>query len=192
MSMNTLSSTRFAPPQQARLNPHVAQQREGVKFSSESRKAFQQFCEIVQVVARKKNHVGKDAAEILDYSLPMKVREGFEALIGSIDGFRGGFTASPDTSDPKSSIFQVCLERSMDHLGENAKSHKHEFRFSLTSDGDTVKTGFEQALARVRETEEQLYEDNIGSKLPDATRENIRQGANALFGEGGANFTLEA
>ncbi len=35
MSMNSLSLNRFTPPQQARLNPQVAQQRQGVNLKAE-------------------------------------------------------------------------------------------------------------------------------------------------------------
>jgi hypothetical protein len=182
MSINALSPNRFTP-QQARLNNQAAQQRQGVTFPEEATiAALETFGQIVQVVAL-------DGATKYDYGLLYHVKQGLKALIGNQeDRFTGGVEVIPDLDKPHLSIMRVSLQREIPHLGEGAEPLTHRVELSPTSASDAVENDFKNALGFVRGTEreiaDQRFEAEIRSKVPDATRQEIRKDAEALFGDG--------
>jgi hypothetical protein len=189
MSMNSLSSARFAPPQQAHLNPQVVQQRQGVKFdpAEEALEAFVKFGEIVNVPGDAQNNV--------NHCLYDAVLVGFTGLKESTDDFTGRFMARINKENPLSSVFEVSLNRKLPEECQDL-SPSHVFELYPTFRPEAVQERFATALGHVgwieKEIEGHLFEENIGSKVPEETRREIREDARKLFRESGANFTLEA
>lgn len=178
MSINALSPNRFTP-QQARLNPQAAQQRQGVTFPKEATiEALERFGQIVRVVAL-------DGATKYDYGLLYHVKQGLKALIGNQeDRFTGRVEVIPDLDKPHLSIMRVSLQRETPHLGEGAEPLTHRVELSPTSASDAVENDFKNALGFVRGTEREMFEAEILSKVPEKMRKEIRKDAEALFGDG--------
>ena len=191
MSMNSLSLNRFTPPQQARLTPKAAQQRQGVEFLPKEATiaALEEFGLIMHVVAVKDDNVAA-TFRLYDY-----VRDGLKALIGNEqDSFTGLVEVTPDLDNPRLSRMIVSLQREIPHLGEGAEplTHRaepltHRVELSPTRTHETVENDFDNALGFVRGTEreiaDQRFEAEIRSKVPEKIRKEIRKDAETLFGE---------
>jgi hypothetical protein len=145
--------------------------------------ALEKFGQIMHVVAVKDDNVA-DTFRLYDY-----VRDGLKALIGNQqDSFKGLVEVIPDLDNPRLSRMIVSLQREIPHLGESAKPLTHRVELSPTHPHKTVENDFDNALGFVRGTEreiaDQRFEAEIRSKVPDATRQEIRKDAEALFGDG--------
>ena len=201
MSMNALSSTRFAPPpQQARLNPHVAQQREGVTFpEQETKVAFNQFGQIMHQLGQIIRVVAVSPDNAVTYHLHLydSVRDGLKALIGNKeDSFKGLFQVIPSSDRLSMSQMIVSLHRENHDLGEGAEPLMRSFAFYPFTDYEEVQNAFGHALDFVirseRDIADQKLREKISNQVPDQILQAIRKDAEALFGESGANFTLNA
>ncbi|MFN9691915.1 MAG: hypothetical protein ACK551_07450 [Vampirovibrionales bacterium] len=183
MSINALPPNRFTPsPQQARLNPQVAQQRQGVTFpKQETRAAFKQLGQIMHVVGARTN-------ETRPIRLYGYVRDGLKALIGNKeDSFTGLLEVVPDLDEPHLSRMVVSLERSNAHLGKDAEPSMHKVELSPTSDPDAVQTAFDEALASVigkeKEIAEHRFNEKIGNQVSSDVKRIIDRDVEELFGE---------
>jgi hypothetical protein len=195
MSMNSLSSARFAPPQQAHLNPQVVQQRQGVKFdpAEEAVEAFVRFGEIVNVPGGAQNNVNPYLYD--------DVLNRLERMLKSTDDFTGQFMARINKENPLSSVFEVSVNRELPE-GCQGVSPSHAFEFYPTDSREKVQNHFADALDYVGRIEKRieahlyeeknLYEEKIGRQVPRETRQQIRNDAENLFGESGTNSTSDA
>jgi hypothetical protein len=169
---------RFTP-QQARLNPQVAQQREGVTFPQEATiAALEKFGQIMHVVTVEDDNV---AATFLLYDY---VRDGLKALIGNKqDSFTGLVEVIPDLDNPHLSRMIVSLQREIPHLGEGAEPLTHRVELLPIRNHETVENDFDNALGFVRGKELEMFEAEILSRVPEKIRKEIRKDAETLFGE---------
>jgi hypothetical protein len=111
---------------------------------------------------------------------------GFKGMCDSIDGFTGQFRACINEEDPLRSRFKVSLNRELPE-GCQDVSPAMLFNFSPTDGREEVQNHFAYALDHVgrieKEIEALLYEANIGSRVPEKIRQEIRKDAETLFGE---------
>ncbi len=187
MSINALPPNRFTPsPQQARLNPQVAQQRQGVTFPKQATiAAFEEFGLIVHD-PKLASMVGDSRVSLYDW-----VWHGIQELISSKDRFRGLLEVFPNLDEPHLSRMVVSLKRDNTHLGEGAEPLTHRVEFSPTSDPETVNSKFNEALALVEKTEEEMapadeetaqaFARAIGSKVHPETADMVEADAGRLF-----------
>jgi len=129
MSMNSLSSARFAPPQQARLNPQVAQQREGVSIDPSDAEHLQPIIDTMFQAAS--DHL---KLEILGSPLTTRRRE-MEALRtawAELFGKEDGFKLKAISRLPNGESYQLALEAEVPRLAESvaARISQEQKRFS--------------------------------------------------------------
>ena len=131
MSMNALSSTRYPPPrQQARLNPQVAQQRQGVTFPPETLPLFEQAAQIIHIIYPQ---AGPD--------LYAAFREGLRKLIKNSDTCSGEIRLSPAFVMER--LRQLTVEILISHEGQ--KCHSISFFIPLETP-ETFRDRFDLAL----------------------------------------------
>ena len=211
MSMNALSSTRYPPPprQQARLNPKVAQQREGVTFTPESREAFEQAAQIIHITHPQ---TGPD--------LYAAFREGLGQLIRNSDPCSGEIKLF--SAFVMDRLRDLTMNVVISHGGqrchlisfyiplETPEKFRKKFDFDLKSlpspprlntqvnnpgiegVGDQELIALEQTIREYVKTQMPLFNKYVNKRLAPDLLQAIRKDAEALFGEGGANFTLNA
>jgi hypothetical protein len=145
------------------------------------------FGEIVSLHSGAENNVNR--------SPYIDVLAGLRGLKESIDGFTGQFMDFIDDKDPFRSRFKVILNRELPEGCPNV-SPRHAFDFSPTDGPEEVQERFAVALDHVGWIEKRikdcLYEEKIGSKVPDETRQKIREDARSLFGKSVTNSTSDA
>jgi hypothetical protein len=167
MSMNSLSSARFAPPQQARLNPQVAQQRSGVQIRPED--AQRLAPEIEKMFKALSDNLKVQALD--DSSIDRK------ALLAGLRGQWKAFTETPN------GFFLTEVEHFPDFksyqltLSTHPSPEAHVLSEAKVHVGESLRT--KQFDARDRQLTSITTAQ--GQELPASPKLNVRHSGAALY-----------